>query len=374
MKKILFWSPFLTQIATIKSVLNSASILKKENKELDVYIINCVGEWDRYKDKILSNNLKIISLINFNLHKYLPKKGYFYSRLSLIIISAVSILPLIFFLIKKKPDILISHLNTMITMFLSNFFRIKFIIRISGYHKLHFLRSFLWRILSKKIYAIICPTYLTKNLLSEKKIFKEEKIFMVEDPIFDINEIAIKENNQSKNIIAIGRLTKQKNFSFLIKSFNIIEKKYPNKYKLNILGEGEERNNLSQLVNDLSLNDKVNLLGYRPNIKEYFDNSFCFILSSLWEDPGFVLIESAINKTFILSSDCPNGPREFLDGNKGGLLFRSNDSEDLVNKFELMLKLDQEIKNKMLEYSVKKAKAYSFQEHYKKLDPIINKI
>ena len=143
MKKILYWSPFLTKIATIQSVLNSATILKKENKKLDIYIINSVGEWEDYKEKISSNNLKYINLLSFNLHKYLPKTGYIQSRFSLVIISIVTIIPLIYLLIKKKPDIFISHLNTMFTMILSNFFKTKFIIRISGYPRLHFLRKVL---------------------------------------------------------------------------------------------------------------------------------------------------------------------------------------------------------------------------------------
>ena len=372
MKKILYWSPFLTKIATIQSVLNSATILKKENKKLDIYIINCVGEWEGYKEQILSNNLKVINLINFNLHKYLPKTGYLQSRISLIIISIVSLIPLINLLIRNKPDLLISHLNTMFTMILSNFFKTKFVIRISGFPRLHFFRKILWKNFSNKIYAVICPTKSTKKLLLEKKIFKKEKVHMVEDPIFNLDEIDTLTKKPTKNILAIGRLTEQKNFSFLIKCFRLIENKYPNKYTLNILGEGEERTNLEKLILDLDLKYKVNLHGYVPNVKTYFKNSFCFVLSSLWEDPGFVLIESAINSTFILSSECPNGPKEFLDDNKGGILFKSNDINDFIKAFEFMLSLNDLNKSKMISYSIEKAKAYSFQEHYKKIFPILN--
>ena len=113
MKKIFYWSPFLTKIATIKSVINSASILKKKDHLSEVYIINSVGEWNDYKNEIESKNLKIINLISFNLHNYLPKNGYLQSRLSLIIISFVTLLPLIFTLVKVKPNYFIAHLNTL---------------------------------------------------------------------------------------------------------------------------------------------------------------------------------------------------------------------------------------------------------------------
>jgi glycosyltransferase involved in cell wall biosynthesis len=378
MKSIVYWSPFLTKIATIKSVLNSAIILKKKKKELDIYIINCIGEWCDYEKKIKSNNLIIINLFNFNLHKYLPKDSYLKSRFSLIVISVIVFFPLIFFLIKKKPNFFISHLNTLLIIFLSNFFKTKFIIRISGYPKLHFLRRLLWKSFSNKIYCIISPTETTKQMLIKSKIFEKKKIYKVEDPVFNLKKKYILKKNQFKlnknsfnNILAIGRLTEQKNFSFLIKCFRIIENKYPNRFILNILGEGEERKNLSHLINNLHLDDKVNLIGYKSNVNYYLKKSFCFILSSLWEDPGFVLIEAAINKTFILSSNCPNGPKDFLANNKGGILFASNNMDDFTKKFDFMLSLNNIQKKKIINYSFKKAKAYTLEEHYCKISRIL---
>ena len=56
----------------------------------------------------------------------------------------------------------------------------------------------------------------------------------------------------------------------------------------------------------------INLKRKSPILKTHF----ALYHHRMWEDPGFVLIESAINRTFILSSDCPNGPKEFLEDNK----------------------------------------------------------
>ena len=57
-----------------------------------------------------------------------------------------------------------------------------------------------------------------------------------------------------------------------------------------------------------------------------------FVLTSLWEDPGFVLIEAAYNNTSIISSNCPNGPEEIV-GYDGGYLFNSNSKEDFIKIF-----------------------------------------
>ena len=59
-------------------------------------------------------------------------------------------------------------------------------------------------------------------------------------------------------------------------------------------------------------------------------NSEIFILSSLWEEVGFVMIEAAICNSYIISSDCPNGPKEFLNNGKNGILFRNNSKKALL--------------------------------------------
>ena len=57
------------------------------------------------------------------------------------------------------------------------------------------------------------------------------------------------------------------------------------------------------------------------------------MLTSKWEDPGFVLIEAAFLRLPIISSDCPNGPKEILSNGDGGYLFESNKISDLTDKF-----------------------------------------
>ena len=62
-------------------------------------------------------------------------------------------------------------------------------------------------------------------------------------------------------------------------------------------------------------------MGYQKNVFKFLKNCNAFILSSLWEDPGFVLIEAIVSDCLVLSSDCPNGPKEIIE-NKNGLLFK----------------------------------------------------
>ena len=58
-------------------------------------------------------------------------------------------------------------------------------------------------------------------------------------------------------------------------------------------------------------------------------HSKALIHPSLWEEVGFVLVEAAISNLFIISSDCKNGPKEFLSYGKAGLLFNSKSKYEL---------------------------------------------
>ena len=53
-----------------------------------------------------------------------------------------------------------------------------------------------------------------------------------------------------------------------------------------------------------------------------------FYFTSLWEDPGFVIVEAALSNIPIISSNCPNGPREIIE--KNGYLFQNNNLESLL--------------------------------------------
>ena len=174
-------------------------------------------------------------------------------------------------------------------------------------------------------------------------------------------------------ILGVGRLTRQKNFGFLIKSFKEIEKKY-NNLKLVILGEGEERNLLEKLIETNNLKEKVFLPGHQKNVFKFLKNCKCFILSSLWEDPGFVSIEAGYCNVPVISSDCDNGPKELLLEGKAGFLFKSSNQDDLLNAFNNFMNSSKtEIYKKSVRLK-KKAKLFSMYSHYSQFNRILKSI
>jgi len=358
MKSVYYWSPCLNKVGTVKSTINSAISLSKYSKnQYKIKLINICGEWEDYKEILKKNNIDLINF-NFNYFKYLPKKGFIQSRFSYLIMILFSIIPLYRLLKKDKPEFVILHLLTSLPLLLLNFFSFKtnFILRISGYPKLNFWRKILWKISSKKLTKITCPTKDLIRQLKELKIFQNENIVYLPDAIINIKDFInqLKNNfdenikNKKKYFISVGRLTKQKNFSYLIDEFYEFSKKN-SEIDLLIFGEGEEKNNLIRLIKKKNLLKRVFLMGYTSKIYLYMKNADAFILSSLWEEPGFVLIEAAMCNLFIISSDCTNGPKEFLKNGDAGSLFESNKKNALKEKLEEFSILQKEIKTKKIE-------------------------
>jgi len=380
MKSVYYWSPFLTHVATISAVIESAKSLKKYSKKYEPVIIDACGEFESYKEILIKNQIKIINLTSFKYFKFLPKNGFFKSRFSYILIFLLSFIPLYKVIKKKKPDYFICHLITSLPMLLGKLFNFhsKFILRISGLPKFNFLRKFYWKTCGNVFFKITSPTNATINHLQLIKIFDEKRILLLRDPIINIKKIEKLKKQEidpffEKNqfIIAIGRLTKQKNFKFLISCFQKLINSQPN-LKLVILGDGEEMQNLQKLIHTKNLKNNIFLLGHLQNIFNYLSRAKLFILSSLWEDPGWVLLEAAASNTLILSSDCKNGPSEVIENNNAGLLYKVDNEQDFINKFNQIMNLNKmQIDSKKL-FAKKKSYLFTKFQHFKNLEEIIS--
>ena len=379
MKEDLFyWGPFLDQdIGTKKAIYNSALSVNKYSKKFNSTIINAVGEWD---DEEKENSVKFLNFRD-KIFQKLPKYGFFKSRISFMIIFFKCFWELKKILKDRRPKYLMIHLMTSVPFILFLFFnfKTKILFRVSGKPKLNFLRSFLWKISNNNISHIFCNTSEQRDELIKKKIFSGNKIKVLYDPVFSIKDVIkqrslndIDKNFEKNNIIMVGRLTKQKNFEIFIKATEQLYKKNLLKLNTYIFGSGEDKKKLNSLIKKHNLEKKIHLMGSKKNIHKYYSNSKVFILTSLWEDPGFVLIEAALNNLFIISSDCKSGPREIMNDGNGGILFENNNIDDLKKKIIDFTKLSEnEIKSKIV-ISKKKIKRYSLFRHFKLLENYIN--
>ncbi|MDN3448461.1 glycosyltransferase family 4 protein [Psychrobacter sp. APC 3281] len=136
-----------------------------------------------------------------------------------------------------------------------------------------------------------------------------------------------KENN-TKIVLAIGRLTHQKGFDLLLESWFEINKLMSD-WKLKIVGEGIDRQKLAEFIEQYELTNSVELVDSTNDVSKYYKEAEIFCLSSRFEGFGMVLIEALAFGLPIVSFDCEVGPAEILE-DTGSILVPPNDISELA--------------------------------------------
>lgn len=129
-------------------------------------------------------------------------------------------------------------------------------------------------------------------------------------------------------VVSAGRLTAQKDFETLLRAFALVREERDT--YLVVLGEGEERDALEGLADELGIGGRVSFPGFDPNPYAWFARADLFVLSSAWEGFGIVLIEAMACGCPVVSTDCPSGPAEILEHGRHGRLVPVGDAPALA--------------------------------------------
>lgn len=134
---------------------------------------------------------------------------------------------------------------------------------------------------------------------------------------------------RKKEIVAVGRLIKEKNYPLLIRAYQKVSRQFP-EYKLLIYGEGELRKELEELIKNLELKDRVILAGQKDDIFEQIYESSLFVMTSSHEGMPNALMEAMALGLPVIATDCPcGGPRFLIQNQKNGILIESNNETAL---------------------------------------------
>ncbi len=115
------------------------------------------------------------------------------------------------------------------------------------------------------------------------------------------------------NVCSTGRLVHQKGFDILIKEFSEVIKKN-NKYHLYIIGDGDERDNLSNLIDELNMKDYITLTGKFNNPFNIMNKCDAFALTSRYEGQGMVVLEAkALGLDIVIAKHL----EKYVEGIKG---------------------------------------------------------
>ncbi|HBV14170.1 glycosyltransferase [Chryseobacterium carnipullorum] len=234
-----------------------------------------------------------------------------------------------------------------------------------------------FRLLEKAIYKaysrVICISSKVKERLANILNIDSNKLVLIENGV-NVGEIknVTKANRKSFNynhddmlLIMIAAFRKQKDQDTIIKAL----KKLPSNYKLLLVGDGERRDHIVELVSELALSDRVSFLGQRTDVYSLLKMSDIAILSSHWEGFGLAAVESMASGIPLLASDV-DGLSQVVEN--GGVLFEKGNVDDLVNKIL-------EFNNKEYYYEIsqkgmKKAQNYDISTYITKLIEVYHSV
>ncbi len=194
---------------------------------------------------------------------------------------------------------------------------------------------------------------------------REEKVITVYNPIVDEGVLEkakekpahpwLAEGRDFRTLLLAGRLSYPKNHPLMLRTLKRLRES--GDYRLILLGEGELRQELTELTKQLELEPWVDFHGYVKNPYGYMASADCVVLSSRYEGLPTVLVEALACGSRIVSTDCPSGPAEILQG-KYGILVPVEDEEALAQGIQTALEWapDPEmLRSRAMDFTVEKA-------------------
>ncbi|MAV56711.1 MAG: hypothetical protein CMI79_04200 [Candidatus Pelagibacter sp.] len=172
-------------------------------------------------------------------------------------------------------------------------------------------------------------------------------------------------NKKEKTILSVGRLEKQKNFTYLIKSFANSE------YQLDIVGEGSEKKELIELSNKLLTN--VNFLGTIDNkeLLDLYKHYKYFISSSDYEGNSKTILEAKSAGCVVVARENKNN-KEIIENQIDGVLYSDENLLNLINKLQENKELTDQISSNAIE-SVKNKNSINLilEKEYKNYEMVL---
>jgi glycosyltransferase involved in cell wall biosynthesis len=248
---------------------------------------------------------------------------------------------LLFWAHKLKPDLLLSYHfipHGFFAYIVSFFTRTPFIysqidLDIQRLAKIP-LVGFLIRKIIKQAMQINVPGSFSKNFWIQQGL-DSSKINLIHSTIDTEKDFYPMSKSKDFDFIYIGVLDKNKQVDLIIKSFANLVLKFPN-YNLCIIGEGNKKQYLQKLVDELNLNSNITFLGKKHEIADYLNRSRVFVMASKTEGLPCALLEAMSCELLPVATNVGNIPDLIEDGFTG-FLVNSMSVDELSFKMELAI-------------------------------------
>ena len=244
-------------------------------------------------------------------------------------------------IVESKPDVVISFMErvNVITILATRSLNIPVLVSVRNDPAM-LSPGKMWEVLRRWTYPfadrVVVQTQRAGNYFGAKL---KNRIVVMPNPVIlpptePSGEVATLHGDRSS--IAVGRLVPQKGFDLLLQAFAQLKDTHPG-WTLTILGEGELRPQLESLRERLGLKDRVYLPGRVTNPHEFLSQADIFIMSSRFEGFPNALCEAMVCGLPVISTDCPNGPREIIRDGVDGILVPSEDVSALAAAMDRLM-------------------------------------
>jgi glycosyltransferase involved in cell wall biosynthesis len=252
---------------------------------------------------------------------------------------------IVFFMIKYRPNIVLSsigHLNTVFGLLAPFFASCKFIIRESSvisfarkYKKSNTFYGVLSKIAYKNIDAVVCQSQDMADDFIKLFNMNEEKITIINNPITE--KFPLKKDisfANEKKYITVGRLSREKGH---IRLLDMLAKvKIPFHYT--IIGSGPEKEIIDSHIKELGLSEKITQIPFTNEIGKELSVHDVFLQGSYVEGFPNAVLESCVVGTPVIAFNVPGGTKEIIKHKINGCLVNSEDefivSLDFVDQFD----------------------------------------
>lgn len=327
-KTFIFFCPVIGDNGISKNLAELSNQLAKKNFKCEIITLNYSG---KIKKKFFFN--KKIKIIESQLFKFKNKIAiYLQCSLKLLMYSL------------RKDVIIFAYQANIFAIIISKITFNKIVIR-CNIAPSRFITNNVRKIFFKFFYSSVNKILVTsKDFKREfKKYFNLESTILKQSLDFKKIYILSKKKNNFKffkgfrglKIINVGRLTDQKNQITLLKAFLKLIKFRPS--KLLIVGSGEDKQKLLEFIKKNHLDKFVKIIPFQNNPFKYILMADVKVLTSKFEGNPNILMEIAMLRKLIISSDCKVGPSEILRRGKNGILFKVGKHETL---FKILNNLD----------------------------------
>ena len=293
---------------------------------------------------------------------------------------AMCIWLLIKFYFKNKNILVFSFQANIYCLILSKIFNFDVIIRSNssptGWSQ-GFFKNIVFKIFFKFAKSIIVNSFEFKKLLDKKFNINSTVIYnpLNKEEVIKKSKEQIGKNffngKSNINFINIARFTDQKDQLTMLNALNNLKNKI--NFELLIMGYGVNKNILQNFIKKNNLKKKIKIIGFQKNPYKFLSKADILISSSIYEGLPNVLIESLALKKFVISSDCPTGPREILKNGKYGYLFKTKSVEDLSKKILKFVKTSNKSKNLIKNRAYDSLSRFDFKKNSDKYFKLISK-